>query len=311
MTDDAPTAPKPAPVRTDGLTSGNVFSRFAAGFRAPFRGIKYLFQHKQLLLYALPPVLVTMSLIAVSWWVGIGYTDTILEAVWDPQGEEWYTTWLLKPLWWVVYLITLLVVLTMGTVLSYLASIPVAGPIFELLSEKVEAIETGFDAPFNLRVMIRNILTTALHVSMFFLIQVVVFVLVLLIQWIPVVGQVIGTIVSAITSPLLVGFVPFDYPTTIRLWTFRQKLTFIFRHFSLFFGFSVAALVLLYVPLVNLLFMPACIVAATLIIIEMERSGELAVRDRRKEILSTVEQPTAIALASAVVEDVELVSEVD
>ena len=210
---------------TAGVTSGNVLQRFVAGFFAPFRGVRYLFRHKGLLVYALPPVIITTFLIVLSWCLAFGYTDVILDALWDPQGDQWYTTWLLKPLWWVVYAITLLIVLTVGTVLSYLASIPIAGPLFELLSEKVESIETGFDAPFDLVVMIRNLLTTALHVSLFLALQLVIYALVLLIQLIPVVGQVLGAIVGGITGPLLVGFVPFDYPTTIRLWTFREWLS--------------------------------------------------------------------------------------
>ena len=229
--------------------------------------------------------MLTTTLIILSWWIGIGYTDVLLEALWKPEGDQWYTTWLLTPLWWVVYGITLLIVLTVGTVLSYLASIPVAGPMFELLSEKVEQIETGFEAPFDLVVMARNVVTTLLHVSLFLVLQLSIFGVILLIQLIPVVGQILGSIIGGLTGPLLVGFVPFDYPSTIRLWKFREKIGFMFRNFALFLGFSLAAVLLLYVPILNLVFLPACVVGATLIVIAMERAGSLNLRDRRKELL--------------------------
>ena len=267
-------------------TIGNVFERFVTGFSAPFRGVRYLITHKRLLLYALPPVIVTTALISLSWWLGIAYTDVLLEFLWKPEGDAWYTTWLLKPLWWIVYVIMLLFVLTFGTVFSYLASIPIAGPMFELLSEKVEEIETGFAAPFDLVVMARNIVTTAIHVTLFLMLQLLIFGVILLIQLIPVVGQVLGTLLGGLTGPLLVGFVPFDYPTTIRLWKFREKLSFMFRNFALFLGFSLAATLLLYVPLINLVFLPACVVGATLLVLAMEQHGSLPTRDRRKELLN-------------------------
>jgi uncharacterized protein involved in cysteine biosynthesis len=276
---------KKVKIRTEGLTAGNVFDRFSAGFSLPFKGIRYLFKHKSLLKYALPPVIVTTTLMIASWIIGFSFTDTVVEWIWMPTGEAWYDVWLLKPLWWILYVVTLLIVLTVSTVLSYLASLPVAGPLFEMLSEKVEAIETGFDAPFDLMVMARNMLTTLLHVSAFLMLQLLVFGVIFLVQLIPVAGQVIGALLGTLTGPLLVGFVPFDYPSTIRLWTFREKLAFMFRNFALFFGFALASAVLLYLPVINLLFLPGCVVAATLAVIAMEKSGELTYRDRRKEIL--------------------------
>ncbi len=293
MSDDTPTQEaedsatrEKVKIRTEGLTTGSVFDRFSSGFALPFKGIRYLFHHRSLLKYALPPVIVTTTLMVISWILGFSFTGTLIEAVWPtPAGDAWYDLWLLKPLWWVLYAVTLLIVLTVSTVLSYLASLPVAGPLFEMLSEKVEAIETGFDAPFDLVVMLRNMLTTLLHVSAFLGLQMLVFGVIFGVQFIPFVGQVIGALLGTLTGPLLVGFVPFDYPSTLRLWSFREKLGFMFRHFALFFGFALASAVLLYLPLVNLLFLPGCVVAATLAVIAMEKSGELTYRDRRKEIL--------------------------
>lgn len=285
MSDDKAKEKKPK-VRTEGLTDGNFFDRFSSGFSMPFKGIRYLFQNRSLLKFALPPVLVTTALMLVSWWIGFSYTDTVLEALWNPVGDAWYHVWILKPLWWILYVVTLLIVLTISTVLSYLASLPVAGPLFEMLSEKVEAIETGFEAPFDLVVMLRNMLTTALHVTAFLAMQMTVFAVIFAIQFIPVVGQVIGALLGTLTGPLLVGFVPFDYPTTVRLWSFKEKLGFMFRNFIFFFGFALASAVLLYLPIVNLLFLPGCVIGATLVILAMEKSGELTYRDRRKEILA-------------------------
>jgi hypothetical protein len=134
-------------------------------------------------------------------------------------------------------------------------------------------------------VMLRNMLTSLLHVAAFGALQLSIWLLASLLNLIPVAGQVITAIATFFLSPLVVGFVPFDYPMTIRLWRFKEKLGFMRRNFSLFFGFSLASFLFLYVPFVNLLFLPACVVGGTLLILKMEGSGELTTRDRRKEIL--------------------------
>lgn len=275
-----------ARVTTPGVTDGGMIHRFSNGFFAPFQGIGYLGRNPGLLKYALPPALLTGLILALLYSLVVGYTGDLVGGIWtQPDGVAWYSQWLLLPLWYILYASIFVVMMLLGTGLGYVASLPIAGPLNELLSEKVEALETGFEAPFDLMVMLRNMLTTVLHVVAFGLLQLSIWLLASLLNLIPVVGQVITIGVTFITSPLVVGFVPFDYPMTLRLWRFKEKLGFMRRHFALFFGFSVASFLFLYIPFLNLLFLPACVVGATLLTLKMEASGELTTRDRRKEIL--------------------------
>jgi CysZ protein len=253
---------------------------------AGLRGFKYLFDHPRLLKLALPPALISGLLLAGLLTADVLYTRDLIGLIWSqPASDAWYQTWLLLPLWYLLWLVVASLLGVMGVVGVYLLSIPLAGPFYELLSEKVEANETGFVAPWDLSVMVRNLAITALHVGLFLSLQILVFAVVTAIGFIPVAGQIIAAVLSFFTSPLLIGFLPFDYPMTVRLWTFREKLAFMWRHFSTFFGFSLAAFLMLYVPFVNLLFLPACVAAATLILIERERAGELTIPDRRKALL--------------------------
>jgi CysZ protein len=294
---------EPNTTRTPGLTDAPFFARFANGFLAPFQGARYLFQHPALLKYALPPALLTaLTLFALTALV-FGTTSDLVNALWTrPDAATWASQYLLLPLWYLLYASLLITLTLLGTGLGYLASLPLAGPFNELLSEKIEAIETGFEAPFHLPILLRNLLVTVLHLLAFSALQLLAWGLAALLNLIPALGQILAASITFLTSPLLVGFVPFDYPMTLRLWRFSEKLRFMRRHFALFWGFSAASFLFLYIPFLNLLFLPACVTAATLLTLKMEASGELNTPDRRKALLqkqppntpqATLPQPSA------------------
>ena len=155
----------------------------------------------------------------------------------------------------------------------------------ELLSEKVEKIETGFDASFSLSVMLRNMLISLSHALMLGMIGATVALMGLGLSLIPVIGPVLGVGLSLSVVPILVGFNAFDYPMTIRLWPLRDKLRFARRNAVLLYGFSLCTYIMLYVPILNLLLLPACVVASTRLLIELQAEGRADIRDRRKELL--------------------------
>ena len=263
------------------------FKSFFEGFFAPFASIAYIFRNPRLLKWSIPPAIITSVLMAVVMLGVFGFTDDVLGWMWvQPAGEVWYETWLLLPLWYLLYVTFLFVLFIVGIIAVYLGSIPLAGPFSELLAEEVEEIETGWAPPFDWAVLARNLLTTALHVGLFSIIQLMVFAVVTVVSFVPVAGQIISLVISLITSPLLVAFVPFDYPMTLRLWGFGDKMHFMFKNFSLFYGFALAAFVMLYIPFVNLIFLPCCVVAATRILVDQERAGTIGFEDKRKAVLA-------------------------
>lgn len=276
----------PGRVTTSGITDGGFLRRLVHGLRFPLEGLRYLGKNPGLLKYALPPAICLVAILSVVYWHVPGWSGALVDWLWsDPGGDAWYYRWILRPFWHVFYAVVFVLVLIVGTLGSYIASMPIAGPFNELLSEKVEFLETGFDAPFSLAVMFRNMLVTVVHLVLFSSIQLTLLVTVQLLNLIPVVGPVVVGGIAFLTSPLIVGYAPFDYPMTLRLWTFREKMGFLRKNYAFFEGFSLTSFVLLYVPLVNVLFLPVCVVASTLAVVRMEQSGELQLRDRRKEIL--------------------------
>lgn len=266
---------------------GHVLSEFTTGFKTPFRGLRYLFQHPKLILYALPPAIITTTLLIIvvgtMWDLAPSLYD---DHIWSqPSGEGFWVEWALGPLWKVARVGFIGVALTLSTALVAALSIPLSGPFNELLSEKVEAIETGFEAPFSVALFVRNIVTSLTHVALFFVLQSFALTLAFLIGLIPILGQIVGGVLSAIITPLIVGMIPFDYPMTLRLWRFGDKLDFINQRFPRFYGFSLASFLMLYIPFVNLAFLPSCVVGSTLTLIDLQRDGSLTTEDRRKTLL--------------------------
>lgn len=262
------------------------FKAFGRGFAHPFAAIPYIVRNPSLFKWAVPPAVLTSGLMALVLWGVVGYTDDAVSLVWaQPAGHAWYETWLLLPLWYAVYGTLMLVLMALGVIAVYLVSIPLAGPFGELLAEEVERIETGFEARFDWVVLLRNLAITALHLVLFTAIQMGIFAMVSVLGLVPVVGQLLSLALSLITTPLLIGFAPFDYPMTVRLWSFSEKVGFMLRNFPLFYGFSVSSFLMLYIPFVNLIFLPCCVVAASRIIVEQEKSGELTIPDKRKAVL--------------------------
>ncbi len=259
---------------------------FKRGFAAPIRGIAYLARNPGTLKFALPPIPIIFALLASAIYASVGYSDDLLASLWSqPVGEAWYVTWLLGPLWLVAWGLVMLVLGAVGVVLVALLGIPLAGPFMELLSEKVEAIETGFEAPFDWGVMLRNIGITLIHVLIFTTMGLLVTGVGFGLGFIPVAGQALALAVSFTIVPVMLAFTPLDYPMTIRLWPFGDKMRFVWRNLSLVYGFSLATYLFLYVPILNLFLLPACVVASTRLLIELQEEGRIAFRDRRKEVL--------------------------
>jgi len=273
---------------------------FFNGFSHPFRAIPYIFRNPSLLKWAIPPAILTSGLMALVMWTVFGYTDDAVSLIWtQPAGTVWYETWLLLPIWYTIYVVAMLILVAIGIIAVYLVSIPLAGPFGELLAEEVEKIETGWSPPFDWMVLLRNLAVTALHLTIFTMMQIVVFAMVSAIGLIPIVGQVISIVVSLVTTPLLIGFAPFDYPMTVRLWGFGDKMQFMVRNFPMFYGFSVASFAMLYIPFVNLVFLPCCVVAASRVIVEQEKDGTLTIADRRKAVLAARNKLTLAAAEKA------------
>ena len=87
--------------------------------------------------------------------------------------------------------------------------------------------------------------------------------------FIPGVGQVISLVGFALTAVYL-GVDYVDWPAARRNWSVGDRVAFTRRQLPAVAGFGTGVWVLLFIPLVNLLFMPAAVAGGTMLFIELE-----------------------------------------
>jgi len=262
-------------------------AELSAGFAHPLRTFRYVALHPRLLVYAIPAALIVGGLLIATFWLVGTRTGDWLALLWDrPSGDGWWSEWLLRPLWWTTWALALVALGLVGALVCYGISMPIAGPFLALLAEKVEHIETGFEAPFDPGLLLRGLLLSVRNVALLVALQLALFAGLGLLQFIPLAGQIAAAIVTAIVAPLAVGLSQLDFPTSARLWTLGEQVALVRTNFPRVYGFSLACFLLLYVPLLNLTMAPICVVAATRLVLELEREGRLTAPDRRKALLA-------------------------
>lgn len=89
------------------------------------------------------------------------------------------------------------------------------------------------------------------------------------INWVPVIGQILSLLGGWLLGVTLVCLDFLDATLERRRWKFRRKLGFIWGNFPTTFPFGFICLVLISIPLLNLIVIPLCITAGTLLVCEI------------------------------------------
>ena len=86
--------------------------------------------------------------------------------------------------------------------------------------------------------------------------------------FIPGVGQLISLVGFALTAVFL-GVDYIDWPAARRDWSVRDRVAFTRRQLPAVAGFGTGVWVLLFIPIVNLLFMPAAVAGGTMLFVDV------------------------------------------
>ena len=249
---------------------------FVRGVSYPLRGARFVYlQHPGLARYWVVPILITaLALVAVIYGVAVYYQDAG-SAVWSLFPEDWGRSggWTGKLVGFLRGLIQVLVAIALvlvGLVLVVVSSTIIAAPFNDILSEAVEVIVTERAAPrFSWIRMLRDVgRTVSLEILKVLVYVVVVGPLFIGSLLLPFVGQVM-TIVAFVLTVLYLGVDYVDWPAARRDWTIADRLRFARRSFPAIAGFGTGVWVLLFIPVVNLLFMPAAVAGGTLLFLEL------------------------------------------
>ncbi len=216
--------------------------------------------------WALVPMVIATVLFlgfgALAFWAGSALAHRML---WDPGDGTWTTVamWALKIVLWIV-----------GAVVSFLLAFSLAQPLsgfaLDEIARKQELAlggRTWPDQPFvpsALRAL--RITLSALAVSL-----PILAVLTLISLLFPP-ATVVTVPLKFVVTGLTIAYDFLDYPLGLRGAGVRARAVFVREHFPAVLGFGLAAAVVLLIPGVGLLLLPAGVAGATRMIVEAERT---------------------------------------
>ncbi len=251
---------------------------FWYGFAFPWKGARMVYlSHLGLIHIWIWPVLITMACIAAVGLSVYYLHDDLLAWIWSaPEGEGFWVSAarVARP---VVQVLIFLVLLILGILTVYLVSSVLAGPFNGWLSEEVERIVKGTEPPpFSFKGLMNDLLLTIRleggKALVYCLVMGPMFVLSLLI---PVVGQALYSVFGVLFTMTFFSVDYTDWPLARRGHGARARLRLVRAHFLRMFGLGVGVWLLLIIPFLNLLFMPAAVAGGTLMVLDLEAEGRL------------------------------------
>jgi len=245
-----------------------------SGFFYPFKGLGFMLKHPGLIYLVAIPVAINTVLYSILIW----YTSTRMGRWIDllvPDGDAWYWSILYYILLVVISLIILIVIFYTFTLIGIL----ILSPFNEVISERVEAIYTGNKniEPFQLKAFLSDMIRSYKAEAGRLLIYLSGFLLLLLLNLLPVVGTLVYGVLVTIYTLFFLCWEFFDYPMERWRFNFSSKRKTAFRNILLFISFGAGASLFLVIPLLNLAAIPVCVVGATLLFCDLQKAERLPV----------------------------------
>jgi CysZ protein len=189
--------------------------------------------------------------------------DQLLSYV--PRNDSWYFSVL-------YYLVAVILIASFLLIAFYVFTVIgniIASPFNAALSEKTEELIIGASkgTPGGLKMIMKDIshsIGVEIKRLLFFIIW---FIPIFLINFIPVIGQVIYFVMMLFYTGYALNFTFMDYSLDRRYKSFREKNRIIFSNKSRMMGFGMICFFIGMIPILNLFLIPVCVIAGTLMFI--------------------------------------------
>ena len=251
------------------------------GFFYPFKGLRFLISHPRLLtLIVIPVGINTVLFTLLIWFTSSRITGWIQSVV--PGGEAWYRALLYYALLFVAALVVLIALFYTFTLLGNL----MLAPFNEMLSERVELIYggKGVEGEFSVAGFVRDMARSYKAEGGRILLYLTGFVLLLLFNLVPVLGQALYGLLATLYSLFFLCWEFIDYSMERWRFTFTMKRKAAFTNVLFFLSFGAGAALLLLVPLANLMVIPVCVAGATLLFCDLRKMGRLPEVEKAKSV---------------------------
>ncbi len=205
-------------------------------------------------------LLLFVLMLAVS--IGVYGLAEYLAGLWLPAGDAWY--W--QILSWLVWLLAILLALFTGAVsFTVLGSIAVA-PWLEVLAVRAEGLHLGRALPDPEGGWLRPVMHSLSNVVRPLVGLLLMGLLALAVIWVPLVGQVAAMLIWGYAGIRFLNFELLDVPATRRAWDYSRRKDAFSKDRFFWLGFGGSAMALLLLPVINLLVLPAAVVALSQIL---------------------------------------------
>lgn len=249
-------------------STGHAATGFMRGVGDVWRGAGLILGHPRLWLWIVIPFALNVALFTLLVWGTWHYIHGWVFGYFFASGF-----WL-KVLGWIVSVLVWLILAVLVIFLFVPIGALIASPFNDILSEKTEVILTGstVDESFSLKSLARGIVVGARASLRLTFVTLALLVPLLLLNFIPVIGQVLYAVLSAAVTIRFLALEFTSYSMDRRYYDWRRRDAFLRRNRARTIGLGTMAWALMLVPVVNALFIPVSAVAGTILFCETELS---------------------------------------
>ncbi|MDQ6974763.1 MAG: EI24 domain-containing protein [Mariprofundaceae bacterium] len=201
-------------------------------------------------------ILALLTVLMLLLMASVFFLFDVMMQAWLPDGEVWY--WVI--LSWVIWGITIIFTIFIGIIgLTALASAAVA-PWLDNLAVRTEHMY-GIARPENSAPWWKQCVTALIHSIRPSYILLIWGIAALIISIIPILGPIAAAIIWTYASIHFLCFELMDTTATRQGWNFTQRKTQLKARPFFWLGFGGLAMLLMLIPLMNILVIPAAVVA--------------------------------------------------
>lgn len=256
--------------------AGSAWRRFLFGVSLPWQGLRFLLARPRLLGLIVGPAVINTALLLIALFAAVLFGPGLLGLVWSRPEAQGFWGVCLGGLWLGTAALVVLLLTVAGFVCVYGLAGLVLTPFLDYLTERVEASILGprYDR-FRWGLFVRQVGISIAHSLLNLLLYLLVMGPLLLLNLIPVAGQVLFMMASGSATAFFLGREMLDGPLTRDGYTWRGKLKLVWRRRAEAAGLGLATMALLWLPLFNFVCLPVAVTGGTLLYCRLRREGHL------------------------------------
>ncbi|MCU0373477.1 MAG: EI24 domain-containing protein [Ignavibacteria bacterium] len=250
---------------------------FFTGFAYPFRVSGLFFKYPKIIIYSLIPFVVNLAVYISSFaffYSQIIDTSSVLTGSANPDAgffQETLHVLILALSFMILLVLCYFIIVIVGGIISAPFNENISLVIEESLTGRKSDYSPGFwtDSWLNIKSELKKLSFYLSFILFFFLLG-----------FIPLIGPIISVVLGTLFSFFFNALDFLDYPMTRRYMTLRQKIKITFSRPMVSLGFGCAAFLIMFLPVLNIILKPLCVISGTVIYFEKEYGKEFDITNK-------------------------------